>query len=101
VPLITVLQGNIHPASDGFLWWKKDRPAGLPSAAAVINKVAAEHGLGPVERCADLLAGDLSLIVGTPETDPLPATAVHRRPVFAPSSRAHHCRLARHPQPED
>ncbi|MGA9861587.1 MAG: nucleotide disphospho-sugar-binding domain-containing protein [Terriglobales bacterium] len=75
VPLVTVLQGNIHPASDGFLWWMKDRPTGLPSAVAVINKVAAEHGLGPVERCVDLLAGDLSLIVGTPETDPLPATA--------------------------
>jgi UDP:flavonoid glycosyltransferase YjiC (YdhE family) len=75
VPLVTVLQGNIHPASDGFLWWKKDRPAGLPSAAAVINTVAAECGVGPVARCVDLLAGDLSLIVGTPETDPLPATA--------------------------
>ena len=75
VPLVTVLQGNIHPASDGFLWWKKDRPAGLPSAAAAINKVAAEYGIAPVERCADLLAGNLSLIVGTPETDPLPPTA--------------------------
>jgi len=75
VPLVTVLQGNIHPASDGFLWWKKDRPAGLPSAAVVINKVAAEYGIAPVERCADLLAGNLSLILGTPETDPLPASA--------------------------
>ncbi|MFZ2084621.1 MAG: nucleotide disphospho-sugar-binding domain-containing protein [Candidatus Sulfotelmatobacter sp.] len=75
VPLVTVLQGNIHPASDGFLWWKRDRPAGLPSAATVINKVAAEYGVAPVARCVDLLAGDLSLIVGTPETDPLPASA--------------------------
>ncbi len=75
VPLVTVLQGNIHPASDGFLWWKKGRPVGLPSAAAVINKVAAECGIVPVERCVDLLAGNLSLILGTPETDPLPASA--------------------------
>jgi MGT family glycosyltransferase len=75
VPLVTVLQGNFHPASDGFLWWKKDRPATLPSAVAVINKVAAEYGIAPVERCVNLLAGDLSLIVGTPETDPLPASA--------------------------
>ena len=74
VPLVTVLQGNIHPASDGFLWWKGPRPAGLPSAP-IINKVAKEHGLAPVARCADLLAGDLALIVGTPETGPLPATA--------------------------
>jgi MGT family glycosyltransferase len=75
VPLASVLQGNFHPASDGFLWWKGERPAGLPSAAPVVNKVAAEHGAAPVARCVDLLAGDLSLVVGTPETDPLPATA--------------------------
>jgi MGT family glycosyltransferase len=47
----------------------------LPSAAATINKVAAENGVAPVARAVDLLAGDLSLIVGTPETDPLPAGA--------------------------
>jgi MGT family glycosyltransferase len=41
----------------------------------VINKVAAEHGVAPVARAVDLLAGDLCLIVGTPETDPLPAGA--------------------------
>ena len=75
VPLVSVLQGNFHPASDGFVWWKGERPAGLPSAAAAINQVAAEHGVAPVARCVDLLAGDLSLIVGTPETDPLPPSA--------------------------
>jgi UDP:flavonoid glycosyltransferase YjiC (YdhE family) len=75
VPLVSVLQGNFHPASDGFLWWKGERPPGLPSAAAIINKAAAEYGLAPVARSVDLLAGDLSLIVGTPETDPLPADA--------------------------
>jgi MGT family glycosyltransferase len=75
VPLVSVLQGNFHPASDGFLWWKGKRPAGLVSAAPMINKVAAENGAAAVARCVDLLAGDLSLIVGTPETDPLPASA--------------------------
>jgi len=71
VPLVTVLQGNFHPASRGFLWWENDRPADLPSAAAFINSVAADYGLPPFARCADLMAGDLSLIVGTPETDPV------------------------------
>ena len=75
VPLASVLQGNFHPASDGFLWWKGDRPAALPSAAAIVNKVAGEYGVAAVRRCVDLLAGDLSLIVGTPETDPVPAGA--------------------------
>jgi MGT family glycosyltransferase len=75
IPLASVLQGNFHPASDGFLWWQGGRPAGLPSAVAAINQVAEEHRIAPVARCVDVLAGDLSLIVGTPETDPLPAGA--------------------------
>lgn len=75
LPLVTVLQGNFHPASRGFLWWERERPAGLPSAAGFINKIAAEHGVPPVDRCVELMAGDLSLIVGTPETDPVNATA--------------------------
>jgi UDP:flavonoid glycosyltransferase YjiC (YdhE family) len=75
IPLASVLQGNFHPASDGFPWWKGERPAGLPSAVTAINKVAEAHGIAPVARCVDMLAGDLSLIVGTPETDPLPAEA--------------------------
>ena len=75
VPLVTVLQGNFHPQSDGFRWWAGRRPADLPSIAPLINKVAEEYGLAPVRRSVDLLAGDLSLIVGTPETDPISPAA--------------------------
>jgi UDP:flavonoid glycosyltransferase YjiC (YdhE family) len=82
IPLVTVLQGNFHPASQGFLWWKGERPAGLPSPAPAVNKVLAEYGLPPVERSVDMFAGDLSLITGTPETDPVPAPA-HAGPAIA------------------
>jgi UDP:flavonoid glycosyltransferase YjiC (YdhE family) len=75
VPLATVLQGNIHPASRGFTWWEDGRPAGLPSAAGFFSAVAQEHGLAPVERVVDLMAGDLALIVGSPESDPVAADA--------------------------
>ncbi len=75
VPLATVNQGNFHPASYGFLFWKGERPRNLPSAAPFFNTVAAEYGIGPFARSIDLLAGDLSLIVGTPETDPVSPTA--------------------------
>ncbi len=75
IPLASLLQGNFHPASEGFQWWKGARPQGLPSAAAAVNTVLAEYGLAPVARAVDLLAGDLSLIVGTPETDPVSAAA--------------------------
>ncbi|MGA9585463.1 MAG: nucleotide disphospho-sugar-binding domain-containing protein [Terracidiphilus sp.] len=75
VPLTTINQGNFHPASDGFLFWKGKRPTNLPSAVSFFNTVAAEYGIGPFARSVDLLAGDLSLIVGTPETDPVSPTA--------------------------
>jgi UDP:flavonoid glycosyltransferase YjiC (YdhE family) len=75
VPLVSILHGDCHPASGGFLWWKGERPPNLPGAARVVNKVLADHGLAPVGRAVDLLEGDLCLIVGTPDTDPLPATA--------------------------
>jgi MGT family glycosyltransferase len=75
LPLATVLQGNFHPAARGFLWWERERPAGLPSAAKFINTVGEEYGLPPLKRCCELMAGDLSLIVGTPETDPVAADA--------------------------
>lgn len=70
-PLATVLQGNIHPASRGFTWWEDKRPAGLPSGAEFFGAVMQEHGLKPVKRVVDLLAGDLALIVGSPESDPV------------------------------
>jgi UDP:flavonoid glycosyltransferase YjiC (YdhE family) len=76
VPLVTVLQGNFHPASRGFKWWEKDRPAGLLSGTKHVNDAIAEYGLAPFERCTDVMAGDLSLIVGTPETDPVDSSNV-------------------------
>lgn len=75
IPLATVLQGNFHPASDGFLGWKGPRPQGLASCASAVNKVLAEYGVAPVARAGELLSGDLSLLVGTPETDPVAANA--------------------------
>jgi UDP:flavonoid glycosyltransferase YjiC (YdhE family) len=71
LPLVTINQGTFHPASRGFKFWEAERPAHLASTVAFVNQIAAEHGAGPFARSADLMAGDLSLIVGTPETDPM------------------------------
>jgi UDP:flavonoid glycosyltransferase YjiC (YdhE family) len=87
-PLATVLQGNIHPASRGFTWWQDERPAGLPSAARFFSQVAQENGLAPVKRVVDLMAGDLALIVGTPETDPVAADVTYIGPMVFQRSDA-------------
>jgi UDP:flavonoid glycosyltransferase YjiC (YdhE family) len=74
-PLVTVLQGDFHPASRGFIWWEGERPSDLPDAAPIFNRVAAGFGQPPVTRIIDSFTGDLMLVVGTPETDPLPSSA--------------------------
>jgi len=73
-PLACVLQADVHPASRGFIWWREP-PAGLPTTLPAVNQVLTELGLPPVDQVAELLTGDLTLVLGIPETDPLPAHA--------------------------
>lgn len=72
-PLITVIQADAHPDSKGFIWWKTP-PQHLPSAVPAVNKVLAGYGLKPIKKLEELNIGDLTLIVGTPDTDPLPGS---------------------------
>jgi UDP:flavonoid glycosyltransferase YjiC (YdhE family) len=73
-PLATILQADMHPASRGFIWWKEP-PSDLPSPAPVFSKILADYHLPPIRKTEELFVGDVTLIVGTPETDPLPETA--------------------------
>jgi len=73
-PIVTVIQANAHPDSGGFIWWRA-RPPNVPTPVSVMNRVLADYGLPPITRLADLSIGDLTLVVGAPETDPLPETA--------------------------
>ena len=73
-PLITVIQSHQHPQSPGFIWWK-DPPPDIPSAVPVINGVLREYGLPAIKTVGDLFIGDLTLVLGIPELDPLPDTA--------------------------
>lgn len=73
-PLVSVIQADMHPQSQGFVWWKEP-PSDVPSVVPVLNKVLAEYGLDAVADAGELHVGDLTLVVGTRETDPLPETA--------------------------
>jgi MGT family glycosyltransferase len=73
-PLITVIQADMHPQSRGFVWWK-EHPSDPPTAVAAINTVLAELRLEPIQKTEELLLGDSTLVLGMPETDPLPETA--------------------------
>lgn len=73
-PLISVLQADAHPDSRGFLWWR-EAPADPPTPVPAVNQVLIELGQAPVARAAELLLGDLTLVLGLPRTDPLPERA--------------------------
>lgn len=74
-PLVTVIQADIHPDSQGFIWWK-EAPPDIPSPVAVINEVLSEYALEPINKTGELCVGDLTLVTGMPDTDPLPAQAI-------------------------
>ena len=74
IPLISVIQADGHPMAKGFIWWKP-KPENVPSAVPAINRVLASYGVDQITKLEDLNIGDQTLIVGTPETDPLPAGA--------------------------
>ena len=71
VPVATLIQADAHPASAGFRWWTP-RPPELPDPVPAVNQVAAELGLPAVGRLAEWCTGDVTLVTGTPRTDPLP-----------------------------
>lgn len=73
--LITVIQSDMHPQSQGLIWWKKPPIEMPPTPVPATNKAMAKYNLPPVEKMGELLIGDMTLVPGMPETDPLPETA--------------------------
>jgi len=69
-PLVSIIQGDIHPANKGFIWWR-ERPPDVPSPVPALNSVLSEHGLPSVRKSEELHVGDLTLVAGTPDTDPI------------------------------
>jgi UDP:flavonoid glycosyltransferase YjiC (YdhE family) len=70
IPLITVNQADALPGGSGFVWWKK-KPANVPTIVPAINKVLRYYGIAAIKTVEELNAGDLSLVTGMPETDPI------------------------------
>lgn len=73
-PIVTVIQADGHPENKGLIWWK-EHPKDLPSAVPAINNILKSYGLKIINKMEELNIGDLTLVVGTPETDPIPKTA--------------------------
>lgn len=80
-PLVTIIQADIHPDNRGFIWWKEP-PPDIPTPVPVLNRVLSERGLPPVRKTEELFLGDLTLVAGIPETDPVASRdVVHVGPI--------------------
>ena len=73
-PLISVMLSLGHPQSPGIIWWK-DVPPSIPSPVPFTNRILDQYSLPPIKSTADLFLGDLNMVLGTPELDPLPDTS--------------------------
>ena len=74
-PLITVMQADQHPQSQGLIWWRQ-APTGLPRCPVQgINTMLADYHAAPARSMGELCVGDLTLVLGLPEMDPLPPEA--------------------------
>ena len=73
-PLITVISSFQHPQSPGIIWWK-DIPSSIPSPVPFTNEILDQYGLPAIHSTCDLFLGDLTLVLGAPELDPLPDSA--------------------------
>jgi len=82
-PLVSIIQGDMHPGSRGFIWWEK-LPEDVPTPVPVVNRVLADYGVQPIGKTEELHVGALTLVAGTPDTDPLPegADAVYVGPIL-------------------
>jgi UDP:flavonoid glycosyltransferase YjiC (YdhE family) len=75
IPLVSITQADLHPEGNGFVWWRQP-PPDLPNPVPVVNGVLEENGLPLLEeKMEELIMGDMVLVVGTPDTDPLPESA--------------------------
>jgi len=82
-PLVSIIQADMHPDNRGFIWWKEP-PADIPTPVPALNRVLSDHGLPAIRKTEELHVGDLTLVAGTPETDPVPAKAnvIHVGPIL-------------------
>ena len=91
LPVVQIIRAAAHPAFPCLVWWREIPPQVCsPDVRPVFNPVLARWGLPPIQRAEDLLDGDLLLVPGIPELDPLPSDVERTRYVgpLIRSSRA-------------
>jgi hypothetical protein len=85
IPLICVTQSCWHPKGKSLTWWQS-RQMDYPRVTPVVNKILRQHGAEPIERMEDLNRGNLTIIPGFPEFDPVQDEVLYTGPLQWDSS---------------
>lgn len=80
IPLICVTQSCWHPKGKSLTWWKREQ-LDYARVTPVVNKILAKHGAAPIERMEDLNSGNLTIIPGFPEFDPVQDDVLYTGPL--------------------
>jgi UDP-glucoronosyl and UDP-glucosyl transferase len=70
IPLICVTQSCWHPRGKSLTWWRKQE-MDYPKVTPIVNGILEKYNAPPISRMEDLNKGDLTIIPGFPEFDPV------------------------------
>lgn len=85
LPLVCVTQSCWHPAGKPLDWWQR-HTADYTRVTPVVNAVLQRYGAGQITRMEALNQGDLTIIPGFPEFDPVNADVLYTGPLHWDSS---------------
>ena len=80
IPLVCVTQSCWHPKGKSLTWWKPQR-MDYARVTPVVNTILKKHGATPIERMEDLNSGNLTIIPGFPEFDPVHDEVLYTGPL--------------------
>lgn len=80
IPLVCVTQSCWHPKGKSLTWWQPQQ-MDYTRVTPVVNKILKKYGAPPIERMEDLNSGDLTIIPGFPEFDPVQDNVLYTGPL--------------------
>lgn len=80
IPLVCVTQSCWHPKGKSLTWWKPQQ-MDYTRVTPVVNSILKKYGAPTIERMEDLNSGNLTIIPGFPEFDPVQDEVLYTGPL--------------------
>jgi UDP:flavonoid glycosyltransferase YjiC (YdhE family) len=80
IPLVCVTQSCWHPKGKSLTWWEPQQ-MDYARVTPVVNSILKKYGAPSIERMEDLNSGNLTIIPGFPEFDPVHDEVLYTGPL--------------------